>query len=89
MSTGSASQRSHTHHSQGFIPFLIVPIASDSSCHSADQEIQRTALLLLISLKPATRMNHTHVTGAAGFKVPRLAFQSGPPPSRESLANKE
>lgn len=68
VNTGSASQRSHTHHSRGFIPFPIVPISSDSSCHGADQETQRTALLLLISLKPAARTNPTHVAGAAEWK---------------------
>lgn len=89
VNTGSASQRSHTHHSQGFIPFPIVIIASDSSCHGADQDTQRTPLLLLISLKPATRMNQTHMAGTAECKVPRLAFQSGPPRFWESQANTE
>lgn len=89
MNTRSASQRSHTHHSWGFIRFPIVPISSDSSYHRADQETQRTALLLLISLKPATRTNQTHTAGTAECKVPRLAFQSGSPTSGESLYNEE
>lgn len=53
--TGSASERSHTHHSRGFIPFPIVPISSDSGCQSTDQETERTALLLLISPQPIAR----------------------------------
>lgn len=75
MNTGSACQRSQTRHSRGFTPFPIVPISSDSGCHGADQETQRTALLLLISLKLAARMNQIHMAGAAECKVPRLAFQ--------------
>jgi len=84
VNTGSAVQRSHAHHSRGFILFLIVPISSDFSCHGTDQETQRTALLLLISLKPAARTNQTHMAGAAECKVPRLAFQSALPLPEEA-----
>lgn len=76
MNIESASQRSHIHQSWGFIPFPIVLIPSDSACHRVDQETQKTALLLLISLKPEARMNQTHMAGAMECKVPRLAFQS-------------
>lgn len=84
MNIGSAAQRSHAHHSQGFTPFLIVPISPDFSCHGTDQETRRPALLLLISLKPAARTNQTHTAGAAECKVRRLAFQSALPLPEEA-----